>query len=184
MFRRIVVLLLIATAQASGAEEAVKPDAALQQSVEQLRNAIGRWDVVTKSIGEDGAVNLTADGSYEFEWVVPDRVVSGRSEIPDLGQASGILFYIRESSREIEMVSVGADGRLWIMTGPLGEEQRTTREFKTREGQTAQLRFTRYNVSENAFESRMDYTTDGGETWTQGNHQQFRRAGSDANAGD
>ena len=37
------------------------------------------------------------------------------------------------------------------------------------------LRFTRYNVTPDRFESRMDYSTDGGATWTQGNHQVFVR---------
>jgi len=40
------------------------------------------------------------------------------------------------------------------------------------------LRFTRYNVSQDRFESRMDYSTDGGATWTQGNHQVFVRRGN------
>lgn len=72
-------------------------------------------------------------------------------------------------------VSVAADGELWIMTGALGGDTRYTQEFPTREGATGQLRFTRYNVSVDSFESKMEYTTDGRETWTPGNHQVFTR---------
>ena len=61
----------------------------------------------------------------------------------------------------IEMAAVGADGRLWIMTGPLGGEERLSQEYQTVEGGTGRLRFTRYNVSPDAFESRMEYTEDG-----------------------
>jgi hypothetical protein len=151
---------------------------ALQHSVEQLRLSIGRWSVVTEFLNEDGTVARSVTGSYEFSWVVPDRVVTGRNDIPELQQASGILFYINEKKSQIEMAAVGADGMLWIMTGDLGGEVRTTQEFKTADGGSGQLRFTRYNVSENSFESRMEYTEDGGETWKPGNHQQFSRVPS------
>jgi hypothetical protein len=77
------------------------------------------------------------------------------------------------------MVSVGRDGMLWTMSGPLGGETRTTQEFTTATG-TAQLRFTRYNVADDSFESRMEYTEDGGKSWKPGNHQVFRRGGGTA----
>jgi len=81
--------------------------------------------------------------------VVPDRVVTGRGDILELSQTAGILFYVNEKKAPIEMVSVGADGRLWIMTGPLGSEERMSQEVPT---------------------------IDGGKTWKQGHHQMFRRA--------
>lgn len=150
--------------------------AALAHSVEQLRGSIGRWNVTTEFLDESGSIARTAEGTYEFTWVVPDRVVSGRSEIPAANQASGILFYVNEKQGVIEMVSVGADGRLWTMTGPLGGEVRTTPEFDTAGGGKARLRFTRYNVEADRFESKMEYSEDGGATWKPGNHQVFRRA--------
>ena len=148
---------------------------ALARSVEQLRSSIGTWDVTTRFLSPDGSIARSAQGTYEFEWIVPDRVVSGRSAIPELGQAAGILFYIREQSQEIEMVSVSADGRLWVMTGPLGGEVRETPEYETQSGGREALRFTRYDVLADSFESKMEYTNDGGRTWIQGNHQSFRR---------
>jgi hypothetical protein len=152
--------------------------AALQNSVEQLRSSIGRWDVTTEFLNTDGTAAKTVSGTYEFSWVIPDRVVSGKSEIPELKQVSAILFYVNEAKQFIEMVSVGADGNLWVMTGELGGEVRTTKEFKTASGGTGQLRFTRYNVLADSFESKMEYTEDGGESWLPGNHQVFRRAAS------
>lgn len=152
--------------------------AALQHSVEQLRSSIGRWDVTTEFLNTDGTAAKTVSGTYEFSWVIPDRVVSGKSEIPELKQVSAILFYVNEAKQFIEMVSVGADGNLWVMTGELGGEVRTTKEFKTASGGTGQLRFTRYNVLADSFESKMEYTEDGGESWLPGNHQVFRRTAS------
>jgi hypothetical protein len=152
------------------------PPPALASAVEQLRQAEGLWNVTTTRYGEDGSVSAVASGTYRFEWVVPDRVLAGRSHIPDWKQTSGILFYVNESRSTIEMASVGADGHLWVMTGPAGSETRTTPATPLADGREMQLRFTRSNVTANRFESRMDVSHDGGATWKPGNHQVFVRA--------
>lgn len=175
MIRKLIAIMMLALCQPAFAAEAAT-DTPLQRSTEQLRSSVGRWDVVTEFLNEDGSVAKAAAGTYAFSWVVPDRVVAGRSDIPELDQTAGILFYVNEKKALIEMVSVGADGRLWIMTGPLGGEERLSQEFPTTDGGTLRLRFTRYNIAADSFESRMEYTQDGGKTWKPGNHQVFRRA--------
>ena len=145
-------------------------------AVEQLRSAVGLWDVQTTQFTDDGAVARVACGTYRFEWIVPDRVLAGRSDIPDWKEASGILFYVNERRSTIEMASVGADGRLWVMTGPAGGETRTTVPTPTGGGDGMQLRFTRFNVTADRFESRMERSLDGGLSWKPGNHQVFKRA--------
>ena len=170
LFTLLPVLLSVSTLSAQ-----TTPADALAHSITQLRMSIGNWDVTTEFLNEDGAVARSVEGTYQFSWVIPDRVVSGRSDIPAMEQSSGILFYLNERKAIIEMVSVGADGNLWVMTGPLGGETRTTQPFTTQGGGHAQLRFTRFNVSMDRFESRMEYSEDGGETWKPGNHQVFRR---------
>ena len=144
-------------------------------AVEQLRNVVGSWDVTTEFLNPDGSVAGTFEGTYSFEWVMEDRIVKGMSTIPAFEQASGILFYIRESTDEIEMVSVGKDGQLWIMTGSIGSETRETPVVTMPDGAKLKLRFTRYNVTPDRFESRMERSTDGGQTWVSGNHQVFVR---------
>jgi hypothetical protein len=145
-------------------------------AVQQLRSAVGLWDVQTTQYGGDGAVARVACGTYRFDWVVPDRVLAGRSDIPDWRQAAAILFYVNERRSTIEMASVGGDGHLWVMTGPAGGETRTTPPTPLADGGTMQLRFTRFNVTPDRFESRMETSTDGGASWKPGNHQVFRRA--------
>jgi hypothetical protein len=145
-------------------------------AVQQLRSAVGLWDVETTQYADDGAVARVACGTYRFDWVVPDRVLAGRSDIPDWKQASGILFYVNERRSTIEMASVGEDGHLWVMSGPAGGETRTTPLTPLADGSTMQLRFTRFNVTTDRFESRMELSTDGGTSWKSGNHQVFRRA--------
>ncbi|MCB1052428.1 MAG: hypothetical protein H6510_08050 [Acidobacteria bacterium] len=149
--------------------------AGLEHAVSQLNHCIGEWQVQTDFLKEDGSVAQSHDGTYQFSWVVQDRVVQGQSQIPALKQTSAILFYLREKSQEIEMVSVGADGKLWIMTGKTAEEVRYSQPFATADGGEAQLRFTRYNVEPDRFESKMEYTQDHGKTWLPGNHQIFTR---------
>jgi len=173
--RHLVLGTLLLGPVAAAAAQAPPEPTPLERSIEQLRTSVGRWAVTTDFLKEDGSVARSVEGTYEFAWIVPDRVVSGKSAIPALQQTSGILFFVNDKEGVIEMVSVGADGRLWEMIGPLGGEVRTTPEFKTADGGSGQLRFTRYNVSPDAFESKMEYTTDGGRTWLPGNHQQFRR---------
>ena len=121
-------------------------------AVQQLRSAVGLWDVETTRFADDGSVARVACGTYRFDWVVPDRVLAGRSDIPDWKQAAGILFYVNERRSTIEMASVGADGQLQVM------------------------RVTRFNVSPDRLEARMDVSTDGGSSWKPGHRQVFRRA--------
>ncbi|MGQ0736902.1 MAG: hypothetical protein ACT4QD_25030 [Acidobacteriota bacterium] len=137
---------------------------------------------MTEFLNPDGTVARTARGTYDFEWVVPDRVVRGRLDIPQ-EQSAGILFYVTPGAKTVTMVSVGGDGQLWIMTGPLGGETRLTQPFKTPDGGEAQLRFTRFNVAPNRFESRMERSVDGGRTWLPGNHQVFERQPAKALSG-
>lgn len=164
--------LLLAAAPAA-AQPAEPPR--VSPALEQLRHVVGSWDVRTEFLNEDGSVARALDGSYEFEWVIPDRVIRGINRLPALDQVSAILFYLRPAAREVEMISVGPDGRLWVMTGADDAEVRTTPDVPTQDGGRMRLRFTRYNVSQDRFESRMDYSTDAGATWTQENHQVFVR---------
>jgi hypothetical protein len=157
----LVTAILLATVPPLAAQ-ATPDSAALQRSVNDLRRSIGRWNVTTEFLAPDGSVARSVTGTYEFAWVVPNRVVSGKSDIPEMRQVSGILFYVNEVKQVIEMVAVGGDGNLWVMTGPLGGNTRRSQEYTARDGGTGQLRFTTYNVTDDAFESKMEYTSDGG----------------------
>ena len=147
----------------------------LAVAVEQRRHVIDDWEVVTEFLNGDGRIARTVRGTYHFSAMVPDRVVMGRSEIAELKQVAGIHFFVNPKTQIIEMVSVGADGQLWRMAGAAGDEIRHTEPFKSRDGNEGRLRFTRHNVQPDSFESRLEYTADGGLTWKPGNHQRFLR---------
>ena len=130
-------------------------------AVERLRSAVGLWDVETTQFADDGAVARVACGTYRFDWVVPDRVLAGRSNVPEWQETTGILFYVNERRSTIEMASVDENGELQLM------------------------RVTRFDVGPDRLEARMDVSTDGGNSWKPGHHQVFRRAatGSTSSAG-
>jgi hypothetical protein len=63
-----------------------------QELVRQLRDVTGSWSVTTEYLNQDGSVSQSVSGSYQFEFVVPDRVLSGYSDVPQKKQRSAILF--------------------------------------------------------------------------------------------
>ena len=76
-----------------------------------------------------------------------------------------------ESAQSIEQLrhAIG----LWSAT--TDSFVRTSQPFTTAAGGESQLRFTRSNVQLDSFESQMEYTEDGGQSWKPGNHQRFQR---------
>lgn len=172
----LLFMILIALPASVAAQSATDKSGEFAKSVEELRQARGTWSVTTEFLKPDGSVARTVKGTYRFDWVIPDRLLSGQSDIPELKKQDAILFYVNERRKIIEMVSVGADGNLWVMTGVAGSDTRMTKPFPTADGKTSQLRFTRYNVKPDSFESKMEYTEGGGKTWLPGNHQVFRRS--------
>ncbi|WP_164118666.1 hypothetical protein [Sphingorhabdus sp. Alg239-R122] len=174
MMAALMGLMLLsgaATAQAQAAAQAA-PDPI---AVEQLRHAIGTWEVETDFIDTDGKILGSAKGTYVFKWVLPDRIVSGTSTIPAWRQTSAILFFVRPKTSEVEMASVGSDGVLWQMIGPDSSETRTTPNVAMDDGSTMMLRFTRHSVTPDSFGSTMEMSVDGGESWHIANQQRFVR---------
>jgi hypothetical protein len=148
----------------------------LDAAVGQLRQAAGRWNVTTTRYADNGAVAAVATGTWSFDWVVPDRVLSGRSAIPDWNQSAGMLFYLNERIFTLEMAQVGADGQLVVMSGPAGTETRSTAPVALPDGRRLVQRHTRYAVTADRFEAKMEMSYDGGQSWKLGYRQLFVRA--------
>ncbi len=169
------LLVLTSVVPCRSQDAAAPPNEALAKSVEELRQARGQWAVTTDFLKEDGSVARTVQQTYRFDWVLEDRILSGRTETPELGQVSGILFWVNERKGQIQMASVGKDGHLFVMSGPLGGDTRATEPFPSGDGKQARYRFVRSNVQPDSFESRMEWTEDDGKTWLPANRQVFRR---------
>jgi len=167
----ILSLLVLPVAQAT---ESSKPD--LSVAVQQLRQAAGRWNVTTTRYADNGAVAGVATGTWSFDWVVPDRVLSGKAVIPDWNQSAGMLFYLNERLFTLEMAQVGADGQLVVMSGPPGAASRSTPVVALPDGRKMVQRHTRFRVTPDRFESRLETSYDGGQSWKPGYHQIFVRA--------
>ncbi len=149
---------------------------ALASAVQQLRQAAGQWNVTTTRYGADGAVTGVATGTWSFDWVVPDRVLSGRAVIPDWNQSAGMLFYLNERMFTLEMAQVDADGQLLVMSGAAGTETRSTASVALADGRRMLQRQTRRGVTADRFESKVEVSYDGGTSWRPGYHQVFVRA--------
>jgi hypothetical protein len=173
MRRCAIAWIALLTATPAAAQP--PPAANVGAGVMELRHVIGSWHVRTEFLNPDGSLARAVDGSYSFEWAIPDAVVRGLARQPALDSSSALLFYVRPARRQIEMVSVDQAGITWVMTGTEGTDQRSTEDRTMSDGSRMRLRFTRFNVTPGRFESRMDYSTDGGSSWTQGNHQTFVR---------
>ena len=148
----------------------------LEGAVQQLRQAAGRWNVTTTRFAENGAVAAVATGTWTFDWIVPDRVLSGRSAIPDWNQSAAVLYYLNERMETLELAQVGSDGQLLVMSGPAGAESRTSSPVALPDGRRMMQRHTRYDVSADRFEARVERSFDGGASWKPGYHQVFVRA--------
>ncbi len=166
------ILSFLVLPLAEGAEMAPP---SLASAVQQLRQAAGHWNVTTTRYGDNGAVAGVASGTWHFDWVVADRVLSGRAVIPDWKQTAGMLYYLSERRSTLEMASVGADGQLLVMSGPAGAETRTTAAVPLADGRQMLQRYTRYGVTTDRFEARIESSYDGGTSWKLGHHQLFVR---------
>jgi hypothetical protein len=171
-------LVLVCSPLAGEAMET--PASALAEGIDQLRQTVGTWNVTTTQYRDDGTIARTVAGTYQFEWVVPDRVISGRSNIPMLGEMSGILIYVNEQRAALEMAQVDANGQLMVLSGAAGKELRSTAPVPAADGSKVQLRVTRLNVGPDRFESRLDVSADGGMSWRPGQYQRFVRAKGEA----
>ena len=168
-----VLISLVAVPLADASEIESAP---LSSAVQQLRHSVGIWNVITTQFDDKGEVARVGSGTYRFDWVVPDRVVSGRADMQEWRQSAGMLFYVNPERSTIEMTQVGPDGQLLVMTGPAGGDTRITSPTALPDGRKLTLRFTRFNVTANSFESRMEASYDGGTSWKPGSHQLFKRA--------
>jgi hypothetical protein len=167
-------LLSFLVLPAAGAAELAPP--ALATAVQQLRQAAGRWNVTTTRYADNGAVAAVATGTWSFDWVVPDRVLTGRSAIPDWNQSAGMLFYLNERMFTLEMAQVGADGQLIVLSGPAGAATRRSEPVALPDGRRVLQRHTRYGVTADRFEAKLETSYDGGASWKPAYHQLFVRA--------
>lgn len=169
MFNAIIALAAVAAAQT--ADTPARPTPGLTE----LRYVHGEWDVRTELLNSDGSVARSVEGTYKFSWAIPDAVLHGLARQPQLNSSSALLLYRRPATQEVEMVAVDEQGTRWFMTGKDGSDIRSTEDRKMSDGSTMRLRFTRYGVEPNRFWSKMEYSTDSGKTWAQGNRQRFDR---------
>lgn len=173
-----ITFLLIIVAVAVGQPQ--PPSLKASKGIEQLRQIVGNWDVTTEILFPDGTVELKQEGSWQFRWVVPDRVLSGESHQAE--SKAAILIYVHAQKEVIELATVGEDGLLWVMSGAADSESLTTPNTKVSEKETIMFRWSRYEFEKNRFRSKLEISKDGGKTWVLRHRQEFRRKSASSNS--
>jgi hypothetical protein len=74
------------------------------------------------------------------------------------------------------MAQVGADGQLVVMSGPAGAQTRRSAAVELPDGRRVLQRHTRYGVTPDRFEAKVETSDDGGASWKPAYHQLFVRA--------
>lgn len=166
---------LLACLVVSFAHASAPGNAATSGAVQELRLAAGHWNVTTTRYRDNGSVAGVATGTWQFEWVVPDRVLAGRYKIPDWKESAAVLLYVDASREALEMAAVGADGELVVMSSPASLGTHARRQAKAPEPR-ALTRFTRFSIAEDRFEAKVERSLDGGRTWRPSEHHLFVRA--------
>ena len=147
----------------------------LATAVQQLRQAAGRWNVTTTRYAENGAVAAVATGTLNFDWVVPDRVLAGKlrhSRLEPVGRHALLPERAHVHARD------GAGRRRRAAhrdERPRRDRDANDRADRMPDGRRMLQRHTRYGVTANRFEAKMEMSYDGGANWKPGYHQLFVR---------
>ena len=87
----------------------------------------------------------------------------------------GLWFYNTADERFYLISVSGETGELWTMSGSLDEWTITSRPKPRPGGSEVIIRFHHYEVTDDAFRATMEYSRDGGATWTVGYRQRMTR---------
>jgi hypothetical protein len=150
---------------------------AREAATELLRSSVGKWETTAEFFNPNGTVAGAFAGTTELAWLTPGKVISGKSEYPQLKLVTGLMVYINEAKGQVEMASVGGDGNLLVVSGPLGSAELRSEPVRFSDTVVGRLKFTRLNVTANSFDTRTEISDDGGKTWKMMNRQKFKRAG-------
>ena len=99
---------------------------ALATAVQQLRQAAGRWNVTTTRYAENGAVAARCVRHLALRLGRAGPRARGPLRHSRLEPGGGHALLRERAPFTLEMAPVGADGQLWVMSGPAGAETRTT----------------------------------------------------------
>ena len=164
----IVSLFWTLTVQAQPANQPLP-----EEAKKRLDHIIGRWTFKTDTLGRNGEVRRTVEGTEEAKYIIEGRVVELTTVVNGM-VSKGWLFY-NVAEKKFYLTSVDGRGDLWILSGGLDEYVITSQPKKQRNGRELTIRFTHDNIEEDSFEALYETSIDGGKSWWQRSRQYLTR---------
>lgn len=147
-----------------------------EEARSRLNYAIGIWDSKTESLDRDGNVIKTTHSESERKFVIEDRVVEIAGVLKESGKTFRAWEYYDVESGKYTLTSIDRKGRLFTMSGDLGEEFQWTSEPQKRpDGSSFAMRFTHYDIEPDSFTALGEISRDGGKTWRAFTRQSMTR---------
>ena len=155
------------------------PDSALPpipaEAKRRMEHSLGHWEVRAEHFDAEGKVVRTSGWENSAEYLLEGRLVLLTHNAPKLGSISKTLVFYSDSEEKWYLVDVNQKGDLWILSGDLDREVITSEPKKREDGRTVIIRFTHENIKDDSFEALMEYSYDGGASWTKGSRQYLTR---------
>jgi hypothetical protein len=146
------------------------------RAVERMEHKIGRWAFELDYLRPDGSVALTYHGTDEATWLVPGRILQVVDHLHETDARGRSWWFWDEPLQRFTLVAVGADaGELWVFRGDLSAWVITSQPRRMADGSEMQLRFTHAAIEPDSFTATMEYSLDGGATWTRASVQRLHR---------
>lgn len=149
-----------------------------EEARKRLDEILGTWDSEWKWRNAEGEVVRTMKGTETARYLIVDRVVDLTTQVEGMPAPSKAWMFYSFVDETFQVVSVDRNGDLWHLCGGLEELVVTSDPTPRPDGSTMQLRFTHDDeAGEGKLEATMEYSRDGGKTWTFGFHQTMTRRG-------
>lgn len=171
--RALLSLRLVAVAAAALTLTTGGPAAAQQsddglaaEAVSILQDELGSWDSRWERLDADGNVTSVTEGVETFLPLNGERVHLLKTHIPAMNQTSNGLRFYNPVEKRLMLISVGADGRHFILREEVGGNVVLSDPYMSRNGSETILRFTTTSATENEKIIDHEFSTDGGKSWT------------------
>ena len=149
-----------------------------EEARRRLDYTVGSWVSKTESLDKNGKVVRTTYSETERRFVIDDRVVEISGVTKETGQSFRAWEYYDVEKGLYTLTSIDREGRLFTMSGELGEEFRWTSENRKRaDGSSFAMRFTHYDIEPDSFTALGEISGDGGRTWRAFLRQYLTRRG-------
>ncbi|MEZ5330605.1 MAG: hypothetical protein R2991_00830 [Thermoanaerobaculia bacterium] len=136
------------------------------EAVRRMEHVLGRWESTWEWVDAEGTVVYVEHGTETGRWALEGRLLELTTEIEGRdGPSKGWMFWNAPAER-FQLVSVGWDGDLWILSGGLEEYVIASEPKAMPDGKTLQIRFTHGEAGPDTLTAVMEMRGSSEEPWT------------------